>query len=273
MKHGYESKDMSFQLKGMKAVVTGGSSGIGLATVELLVAEGAYVAWCGRNEERLEASKALILERYPNAQVFTQTCNVLDKSDVEQFAQQVEAQFGGIDILINNAGQGRVSNFENTEDQAWLDEVELKYFSVLNPIKACLPALKHSKCASITNVNSLLALQPEPHMIATSAARAALLNLTHSLAHEFTQYQIRVNSILLGMVESEQWRRRFAARSDQTQPWETWIGKIAQERGIPMARLGKPEEPARALVFLASPLASYTTGSTLDVSGGFNKHL
>lgn len=264
---------MSFQLNGKTAVVTGGSSGIGLATVELLVAEGANVAWCGRDQARLAQSKDYILSQYPNAKVFTTTCNVLDKADVEKFAQQVNNEFGGVDLLINNAGQGRVSNFENTEDQDWLKEIELKYFSVLYPIKAFLPALKQSTCASITNVNSLLALQPEPHMIATSSARAALLNLTHSLAHEFCQYNIRVNSILLGMVESEQWKRRFSERSDQTQTWEAWTGNIATKRGIPMARLGKPEEPARALVFLASPMASYTTGSTIDVSGGFNKHI
>lgn len=264
---------MSFQLNGKNAVVTGGSSGIGLATVEMLVSEGAKVAWCGRNEQRLTESKEYILARYPNAKVFTAMCNVLDKADVEKFAQYVQEEFGGIDILINNAGQGRVSNFENTEDEDWLKEIELKYFSVLHPIKAFLPALKQSTCASITNVNSLLALQPEPHMIATSSARAALLNLTHSLAHEFSQYNIRVNSILLGMVESAQWKCRFADRSDQEQSWEEWISNIAKKRGIPMARLGKPEEPARALVFLASPLASYTTGSTIDVSGGFNKHL
>ena len=264
---------MSFQLQGKNAVVTGGSSGIGLATVELLVAEGANVAWCGRNEQRLNESKQQILARYPNAKVFTAVCNVLDKADVQKFADQVQNEFGGVDILINNAGQGRVSNFENTADEDWIKEVELKYFSVLHPIRTFLPALKQSNCGSITNVNSLLALQPEPHMIATSSARAALLNLTHSLAHEFSQYNIRVNSILLGMVESEQWKRRFASRSDANQSWEEWIGNIAKNRGIPMQRLGKPEEPARALVFLASPLASYTTGSAIDVSGGFNKHL
>jgi len=264
---------MSFQLNGKNAVVTGGSSGIGLATVELLVAEGANVAWCGRNETRLNESKAFILSRYPNANIFTAVCNVLDKDDVQAFADQVQHIFGGVDILINNAGQGRVSSFDTTEDEDWMNEIQLKYFSVLHPIKAFLPSLKQSHFASITNVNSLLALQPEPHMIATSSARAALLNLTHSLAHEFSQYNIRVNSILLGMVESAQWKRRFETRSDENQTWDEWIGNIAKKRGIPMARLGKPEEPARALVFLASPMASYTTGSTIDVSGGFNKHL
>ncbi len=264
---------MSFQVEGKVVVVTGGSSGIGLAAVEILVAEGAKVAWCGRDEARLAASKLYILEKYPHANIYTNICNVLDKEDVKRFAQDVKQNLGNVDMLINNAGQGRVSNFENTQDEDWMKEIELKYFSELHPVRAFLNDLKDSACGSITNVNSLLALQPEPHMIATSSARAALLNLTHSLAHEFTQYGVRVNSILLGMVESAQWKRRFETRSDPNLSWEQWTGNIAKNRGIPMQRLGKPEEPARALVFLASPLASYTTGSTLDVSGGFNKHL
>ncbi|SPL70151.1 SDR family oxidoreductase [Acinetobacter stercoris] len=264
---------MSFQVEGKTAVVTGGSSGIGLAAVELLIKGGASVAWCGRDEARLLHSKDYILQKYPEAKVYTQSCNVLDKSDVTRFAEAVKSKLGNVDMLINNAGQGRVSNFENTQDEDWLKETELKYFSVIFPVKAFLEQLKQSDCGSITNVNSLLALQPEPHMIATSAARAALLNLTHSLSHEFVQYGIRVNSILLGMVESAQWKRRFEQRSDTELNWEQWTANIARNRGIPMQRLGKPEEPAHALVFLASPLASYTTGSTIDVSGGFNKHL
>ncbi|MPW45171.1 SDR family oxidoreductase [Acinetobacter guerrae] len=264
---------MSFQVEGKVAVVTGGSSGIGLAAVEILVAEGAKVAWCGRDEQRLVESKLYILEKYPHAHVFTQVCNVLDKEDVKNFAHTVKQHLGNVDMLINNAGQGRVSTFENTQDEDWMKEIELKYFSVLHPIRAFLDDLKSSNIGSVTNVNSLLALQPEPHMIATSSARAALLNLTHSLAHEFIQYNVRVNSILLGMVESAQWKRRYETRSDPNQSWQDWTANIAKKRGIPMARLGKPEEPAHALVFLASPLASYTTGSTIDVSGGFNKHL
>ncbi|WP_116474068.1 SDR family oxidoreductase [Zobellella maritima] len=264
---------MSFNLEGKVAVVTGGSSGIGLETVRLLLAEGARVAWCGRNPERLAASEQEIAAAFPGADYLTVACDVLDKSQVEAFAGQVKARFGGADLLINNAGQGRVSGFADTTDDDWLNETRLKTFSVIYPVKAFLPLLEQSECPSITNVNSLLALQPEPHMIATSAARAALLNLTHSLAHEFAAKGIRVNSILLGMVESDQWRRRFAERSDRESSWEQWTATIAARRGIPMGRLGKPQEPARALVFLASPLASYTSGATLDVSGGFNKHL
>lgn len=264
---------MSFNVKNCVAVVTGGSSGIGLEVVRLLLSEGANVAWCGRNAERLSRSEQMMRDEYPDAKIFTQPCNVLDAEDVNHFTEKVKEVFDGVDFLINNAGQGRVSNFNETRDEDWIAETELKLFSVIRPIKAFLPLLEKSQNASITNVNSLLALQPEPHMIATSAARAALLNFTHSLAHEYAAKGIRVNSILLGMVESGQWQRRFENRSDRDATWESWTADIAVNRGIPMKRLGKPIEPANALVFLASPLASYTTGSTLDVSGGFNRHL
>lgn len=110
-------------------------------------------------------------------------------------------------------------------------------------------------------------------MIATSAARAALLNMTLTLSKDLIAKGVRVNSILLGMVESGQWRRRFEQREDRDLNWEQWTTALARRRGIPLGRLGKPEEAARALLFLASPLASFTTGAALDVSGGFSRQL
>lgn len=264
---------MGFNIKDKTVIVTGGSSGIGLETVKLLLSQGAKVAWCGRNSERLQASLDQMLAVYPQEQCYVQACDVLNRAEIDAFIQAVVQQFGQIDMLINNAGQGLVSNFENTEDEQWLSEIELKYFSVLNPVKATLPYLKQSEIASITNINSLLALKPERHMIATSAARAGLLNLTKSLSKEFVEDGIRVNSVLIGMVESGQWRRRYEERSDRSKNWEQWITDIATKRGIPMRRLGKPNEVAQAMVFLASPLASYTTGSTIDVTGGFSQEI
>lgn len=169
--------------------------------------------------------------------------------------------------------QGYVAHFNDTPREAWLHEAELKLFGVINPVQAFQAQLEQSDIASITCVNSLLALQPEEHMIATSAARAALLNMTLTLSKELVSKGIRVNSILLGMVESGQWQRRFENRADKSQSWPQWTADIARKRGIPMARLGKPQEPAQALLFLASPLASFTTGAALDVSGGFCRHL
>ncbi|MDQ0590602.1 NAD(P)-dependent dehydrogenase (short-subunit alcohol dehydrogenase family) [Variovorax paradoxus] len=263
-------------LAGRVAVVTGGSSGIGLATVELLLECGAAVALCGRNAGRLESAVSGLRARHPDARLFAQPCDVLDGASVRAFAAAAEAALGPASMLVNNAGQGRVSTFADTDDAAWTEELNLKFFSVINPTRAFLPQLAAQRAAlgdaAIVCANSLLARQPEPHMVATSAARAGLLNLVRSMATEFAPQGVRVNGILIGLVESGQWRRRFEAREDKSQDWAAWSGQLAQDKHIPLGRLGLPTEAARAILFLASPLASYTTGSHIDISGGLSRH-
>jgi len=263
-------------LAGRVAVVTGGSSGIGLATVDLLLACGAAVSLCGRDAHRLDSAVAGLRERHPAARLFARPCDVLDAQAVRSFAEESQAALGAASILINNAGQGRVSTFASTEDQAWTEELHLKFFSVIHPTRAFLPQLVAQRAvhgdAAVVCANSLLARQPEPHMVATSAARAGLLNLVRSMATEFAPQGVRVNGILIGLIESGQWRRRFDAREDKSLDWAAWSGQLAKDKHIPMGRLGLPLEAARAILFLASPLSSYTTGSHLDISGGHSRH-
>jgi NAD(P)-dependent dehydrogenase (short-subunit alcohol dehydrogenase family) len=262
---------MDLGYKDQIAVVTGGTSGIGLEAARLLLAEGARVAICGRDAERLDAA-VRALGAGPG-RLLGMTCDVRDEAMVRRFADAVSTFGNGrIDLLVNNAGQGRVSTFADTPDDAWRDELDLKIFSQVRPVRAMLPLLRASGAPAVVVVNSLLALQPELHMVATSAARAAVQSLTKSLAGELAP-QIRVNAILLGLVDSGQWQRRFEARADRTVSRDDWFAALAKAKGIPLGRLGRSDEPAKAILFLGSRTASYITGASLDVSGGLSRHI
>ena len=264
---------MKIELKCHTAVVTGGTSGIGLATAGLFLEAGANVAICGRDQTRLDDAATTLTAAHSDAKLLAVSCDVLDKDSVANFVEKTVERFSGVDTLVNNAGQARVSNYEDTSEEAWREELNLKFFSVLHPSKSFQPHLENSNKAAIACTSSLIARQPEPHIVATSAARAGQLNLIHSMACELAPKKIRVNSILVGVIESAQWMRRYEALSDSQTPYNDWLKEQAVAKGIPLGRFGKPKEAAMALFFLGTPLSSYTTGSTIDLSGGLSRHV
>ena len=255
---------MDLELAGRTIVVTGGTNGIGLATAELLVAEGANVSVCGRDADRLAAAQQRLGE---NALV-TQA-DVLDADDMRQLMTATRDRFGSIDGLVNNAGQSRMSTYATTSDDAWRDELELKFFGLLHATRAAEDALRASPIGSIVNMNAVLARQPEGRLVATSAARAGALNLTKSLAAELAP-DIRVNAILLGLIDSGQWSRRFEA-AETDLDYDAWCAELAADRGVPLGRLGQPDEVAPTVALLLSPRSAFTTGAAYEIAGGVSR--
>ncbi|MCX0243300.1 SDR family oxidoreductase [Streptomyces drozdowiczii] len=261
---------MDLQLKGHRLLVTGGSSGVGLATVRALLAEGARVATCGRRPDALAA--ALDGLAGPDT-LYHAPCDVTDEAAVRAFTDAAADHFGGLDGLVNNAGASRMKPFAETTAADWREELELKFFGVLNPLHAALPHLRASgaaRAASVVNINAVLAKQPETRLMTTSAARAGILNLSTSLSKELAPDGIRVNSVCLGLIDTGQWERRYAA-SGSPLDYPAWQAELAAVRGIALGRLGNADEVAYAVTALLSPRASYITGTTVDVCGGVNR--
>jgi NAD(P)-dependent dehydrogenase (short-subunit alcohol dehydrogenase family) len=259
---------MDLNLAGRTVLVTGGSSGVGQATVRALLDEGARVATCGRDPERL-AKAAASFGADPD-RLHTGVCDVRSPEAVDRLMAEVADRFGGLDGLVNNAGQSRMKGLADATANDWRDEMDLKFSSVLNPLTAALPLLRASDAPAIVNVNAVLAKQPDPRLITTSAARAGVLNLSKSLSQELASDGIRVNSVCLGLIDTGQWRRRHAASGGE-QSYDTWQAALAADRGVALGRLGRAEEVAYAIVALLSPRASYITGTSLDVCGGVSR--
>ena len=260
---------MDLGLAGKVAVVTGGTSGIGLAAARQFLAEGAKVAVCGRDRARLDAALAAL----GSGDAHGAACDVRDPAAVAAFRDGVARRFGRVDALVNNAGQARAQGFAELDDDAWRDELDLKFFSILNPVRAFLPLLEASAPAAVVCTNALLARRPEPGLLATSAARAGTLNLAKSLSREFAPRGVRVNSILVGLIDSGQWRRRHARGDGGGMAIEDWYASLAADRDIPLGRLGASAEAANVIVFLASPAAAYVTGAAVEVAGGQGRHV
>lgn len=261
---------MDLLLSDRTYVVTGGSSGVGLATVAELLAEGANVATCARDGERLAAAIAAVA---PDAEerVLAVSADVRSRDDVNALVAGAVDRFGGIDGLVNNAGGSRMAPLWETSLADWHDELDLKFAGVLNTVDAVRGHLGESDAASIVNINAVLAKQPETRLIATSAARAGLLNLSKSLSFELAP-AIRVNSVLLGLIDTGQWQRRYAQSGDD-RPFAEWEHDIVSDRGVALGRFGRADEVAAVVAMLLSPRSSYVTGTTVEVAGGVSRYV
>lgn len=261
---------MDLALSGRRAVVTGGTKGIGRAIVEELLAEGASVAFCARHDDEVKAAQAE-LEATAAPTVAGWVTDVTDAEAVERFIEESASALGGIDILVNNAGAAHPGTFETLADADWQGDLDVKLFSQIRCTRAALPHLRKSSAARIININAVYAKYPDPNFFATTVNRAACLNLTKALAQQYGADRILVNSVNIGFVVTPQWENIRARRAPESTEDEFFGALAAAE--VPLGRFGTVEEVSGLVTFLASDRASYITGASIDVAGGMGKYV
>jgi 3-oxoacyl-[acyl-carrier protein] reductase len=259
-------------LTGRRAIVTGGSKGLGKAIAAELLAEGAAVAICARHADELAETAADLRKAATEGQpLLALPCDVTDPVQVTDFVAAATAALGGLDILVNNAGGARPGRFAALTDEDWHDDIEVKLFSQIRCIRAALPHLRASAAPRVININALYARYPDPAFLASSVNRASCLSLSKALSIELGAEGILVNSVNIGFVETPQWQNIHRRRAPEMAAGE-FFGQLAKEE-VPLGRFGQPEEVAGLVAFLASDRASYIAGASIDVGGGMGKFL
>jgi NAD(P)-dependent dehydrogenase (short-subunit alcohol dehydrogenase family) len=260
---------MDLGLKGRKAIVTGGSKGLGRAIAEELVKEGADVAICSRDQAEIEqAGKEL---EAIGAKVFASVADVTDPASVMSFVSASAEALGGIDVLVNNAGRAHPGTFQTLTDEDWKEDLDVKLFSMIRCSRAVLPHMQSRGGGRIININAVQARSPDPRFFATSTDRAACLAFTKTLSLELAPANILVNSVNIGYVVTPQWRNIHQHRAPEMSEDE-FFSSMAQAE-IPLGRFGNPDEVSGVVAFLAGERANYITGASIDVAGGMGRAL
>ena len=260
---------MNLHLKDKRALVTGASRGLGYAVALGLAREGCRVAINSRDAEKVSKA-ANILVQETGAQVIGLAGDVTAPDVVQKIIAEVVHAFGGLDILVTNAGGPPAGAFESFDEATWHKAIDLSFMSHVRLIRAALPHLRQSQAASVLTVTSYSVKQPIPNLVLSNSIRAATVGLTKSLALELGSQGIRFNSILPAWTETERVFELMSFRAKQNGTTvEEEIAK--QSKDSPLGRMGTPDEFANAAVFLVSPAASYITGVMLTVDGGMYK--
>jgi NAD(P)-dependent dehydrogenase (short-subunit alcohol dehydrogenase family) len=248
---------MQLTMKDRVAVVTGGSKGIGIAVARRFAESGAKVAILARGAADLKAAREQLAK--DGLQVHDYVC------DISATYDKIVKDHGRVDVLVNNAGTSRAMPFETVTDAIWQEDLDLKLFAAIRLSRLVWPGMKERKWGRIINVLNIGAKAPAAASTPTSVSRAAGMALTKAMANEGAAHNILVNAMLVGLIVSDQWVKRHAKTSPDTD-----FGAFTRDlaKAVPMGRMGTAEEFANLACFLASDQGSYITGTAINVDGG-----
>jgi 3-oxoacyl-[acyl-carrier protein] reductase len=241
---------MNLGLKDRVAVVAASSKGLGKAVALGLAAEGAKLAICARGQEELQRTASEI-----PTDVHAQIVDVTVEAEIRSFIESTQRKFGRIDICVTNAGGPPAKRFEDTSAGDWRSAVDLNFMSTLYFARAVLPVMKEQRWGRLIAISSVAVMQPVDGLILSNAARSAVRGLVKSLSNEYAPFNVLVNNVCPGYTATERLLKL----------------DVHPEAQIPLGRVGTPQEFANLVVFLASERASYITGVSIPVDGGWVK--
>ena len=261
---------MDLGLRGKIAVVAASSKGLGRAIAEELAAEGANLVMCARGEDALRATADSI--RKTGVKVIDVAADVSQQSGIERVAKTALDAFGRVDVLVTNSGGPPSGNFESFTPEVWENATRLLLYSAVGLTRAFLPGMKERRWGRILNVTSIAVKQPIDGLMLSNSLRAAVTGFARTLANEVASFDITVNNLMPGYTRTDRVEQLAKASSEKTgvslkDSYARW------EKEIPMGRLGEPREFAALAAFLASERASYITGGSIAVDGGWIRTL
>jgi len=262
---------MDFGLKGRVAVVAGSSQGLGRAIADALAAEGVDLVINSRSQEKIDAVKAEIVAA-TGARVAAVACDLTPPEGAAKLVADAEAAFGKVDILVTNTGGPPPGMFEDHSAEVWREAIAQNFDSVVNLVRAALPGMKERRWGRIVNVTSISVKQPVAGLVLSNAIRAGVTGFAKTISNEAAPFNVTVNNVLPGYTRTERLihlAEAVAERDGKTID-EAYAGWAAE---IPMGRLGEPAELGAVAAFLCSEQASYVTGQSIAVDGGWIKGL
>ncbi len=258
---------MDLGINGKTAVVCGASKGLGRACAEQLADEGVNLVVCSRNFDKIFSTARSISEKY-GVNVVPIAADISQPESPDKLVGEAIKKFESVDILINNTGGPPPGRFDDIEDSEWENAFNLTLMSIVRMTRAVLPHMSSNGWGRIVNLASISVKQPIPGLILSNSLRSAVVGMAKSLSQDVASKGVLINTIATGNIDTERLRSIIKSRAKAAGVTEK-KELSALESTIPMGRIGRPEELASLVVFLASERASYITGVTIQVDGGF----